>query len=70
MDRLDEGDLIEIDEDGNIFKDEEKICNGLIIDKEKVENLIKFAYENISEELEKFIDNTIEYAKRKRNDIR
>jgi hypothetical protein len=43
----------------------------LIIDKEKVESLIKFAYENISEELEKFIDNTIEYdKKRKRNDIR
>ena len=69
MDRLDEGDLIEIDEDGNIFKDEEKICNGLIIDKEKVESLIKFAYENISEELEKFIDNTIEYAKKEKGMI-
>jgi uncharacterized membrane-anchored protein len=69
MDRLDEGDLIEIDEYGNIFKDEEKICNGLIIDKEKVESLIKFAYENISEELEKFIDNTIEYAKKEKGMI-
>jgi len=69
MDRLDEGDLIEIDEYGNIFKDEEKICKGLIIDKEKVESLIKFAYENISEELEKFIDNTIEYAKKEKGMI-
>lgn len=69
MNLLLEEDLVEVDENGNITKDEVFICKGEIIDKHKVEELISFSYEHISEELEMFIDNTIEYAKKEKGMI-
>lgn len=69
MNKLDDGDFIEVDESGNVIKNEEIICGGKIVDREKVESLLEFAYENISEELEKFIDNTIEYARKEKGMI-
>lgn len=69
MNILSEGDFIEVDENGDILKDNIFICKANIIDKSKVKELISYAYEHISEELEKFIDNTIEYAKKEKGMI-
>lgn len=62
---INEGDHIEINE-GIIFKDKKEVGNGKVIDKKEVDRLIALAYENIENELDKFIDNTIDYARREK----
>ena len=59
---LTEGQIIEVI-DGNIYRDGELLGNGEVLGKQEVSEKLKKAYENLSVELDRFIDNTIDYAK-------
>ena len=65
---LAEGQIIEVI-DGNIYRDGELLGSGEVLDKQQVSEKLKKAYENLSVELDRFIDNTIEYAKREKGFI-
>lgn len=56
-------------EDGKIFRGDELIGEGDVLTREKVSVQIKLAYDNLGEELDRFIDNTIEYAKKEKGFI-
>ena len=49
--------------DGEIYRNGELLGKGEVLDKEQVGIKLKKAYENLSVELDRFIDNTIDYAK-------
>lgn len=66
---LKEDDIIEIDDDGSIYKDSELIGKGEILNEDRIKELLEIAYGNLSQELENFIDNTIEYAKKEKGFI-
>lgn len=60
-----EGDLIEIIEDGIISNGEKTVkCN--YIGPDQIEELIKLGYDNIEIELDRFIENTLKYAKKEK----
>lgn len=65
---LDDGDTIVID-NGNIYKEGQIIARGREILKVDVEKKISEAKKNIEFELSKFIDNTLNYAKKEKNVI-
>lgn len=65
---LQEGQIIEV-VDGKIYIDGNFLGEGEVLDKVAVENKIKLAYENLSVELDRFIDNTIDYAKKEKGFI-
>lgn len=65
---LKEDDIIQVI-DGKIYKEDKLIGEGEVLDKDKVEEKIEKAYENISVELSRFIDNTIDYAKKEKGFI-
>ncbi len=65
---LQEGQIIEV-LDGKIYRDGNLLGEGEVLDKVVVDNKIKLAYENLSVELDRFIDNTIEYAKKEKGFI-
>ena len=65
---LKEGQIIEII-DGKIYRDGILLGQGDVLDREEVDVRIKKAYENIAVELDRFIDNTIEYAKKEKGFI-
>ena len=65
---LKEGQIIEVN-NGLIYRDGQLIGQGEVMDKSVVEQKTKIAYENMSVELDRFIDNTIEYAKREKGFI-
>lgn len=65
---LKEGQIIEV-VDGNIYRDGKFIGSGEVLDKKVVSEKIKLAYENLGVELDKFIDNTIDYAKKEKGFI-
>ena len=65
---LTEGQVIEVI-DGEIYRDGNLLGKGEILDKEQVSIKLKKAYENLSVELDRFIDNTIEYAKKEKGFI-
>ncbi len=65
---LEEGQVIEVI-DGQIYKDGKLVGSGELLDKEAVSHKIKLAYENLGVELDKFIDNTIDYAKKEKGFI-
>ncbi|WP_373598336.1 putative cytokinetic ring protein SteA [Paraclostridium bifermentans] len=65
---LQEGQIIEV-VDGKIYRDGNFLGEGEVLDKVAVENKIKLAYENLSVELDRFIDNTIDYAKKEKGFI-
>lgn len=69
MDVLKEHDCIEVDESGNIYKEDTLISKGKILDENVINSLIKLSYDNISNELDSFIDNTIEYARKEKGMI-
>lgn len=68
FDALNEDDIIAV-EDGKIYRDDVLIGSGEVMDKLVIEKKIKLAYENIGVELDRFIDNTIEYAKKEKGMI-
>ena len=65
---LNEGDIVYV-EDGKIYRDEVYVGEGEVLTREKVAIRIKDAYDNLGEELDRFIDNTIEYAKKEKGFI-
>ena len=65
---VEEGDEIEI-VDNEIYKDGEFIGKGQWLTKEVLEYKINEAKNNLSNELDKFIENTLEYAKKEKNII-
>ena len=65
---LKEEEVIEV-VDGKIYRKGMLIGKGDILDASEVDIRIKKAYENISIELDRFIDNTIEYAKKEKGFI-
>lgn len=60
-----EGETIEISNDA-IIKDGEVICKCELLDSEKIEYLLGIGYENFEKELDRFIENTLEYAKKEK----
>ena len=68
FDELKEGQIIEVN-NGQIYRDGLFLGEGNVLDKEKVAEKIKEAYDNMSVELDRFIDNTIEYAKKEKGFI-
>lgn len=68
FDSIEEGDEIEI-KDKEIYRDGVLIGSGVILDNELVSIKLKKAYENIGVELDRFIDNTIEYARKEKGMI-
>lgn len=68
FENLKEGQFIEVN-NGQIYRDGQLIGQGEVMDRALVDEKIKIAYENMSVELDSFIDNTIEYAKREKGFI-
>lgn len=65
FDIVQEGDTIEILDDIILYKENE-IGNCILLDEEKVEELLSVGYANIEGELDRFIENTLEYAKKEK----
>ncbi|WP_353095873.1 putative cytokinetic ring protein SteA [Tissierella praeacuta] len=66
FDSLKEGDEIEIIDDNIVFKGREiGKCNH--INNSIIEDLMKLGYDNIERELDAFIENTLEYAKKEKS---
>lgn len=65
---LKENQIIEV-VDGKIYRDGQLIGQGDVLDKNEVSQRIKKAYENLAVELDRFIDNTIEYARKEKGFI-
>ena len=65
---LKENQIIEVI-DGQIYREGKLIGSGELLDKKVVSQKIKLAYENLGVELDKFIDNTIDYAKKEKGFI-
>lgn len=64
FDDIEEGETIEIIENKIIFNNKEIDCEYL--SEERITELLKNAHDNIEVELESFIDNTLEYAKKEK----
>ncbi len=65
FDIIEEGNTIKI-EDGSLYYKGEKIADCELLDKNKIETLLNIGYDNIEKELESFIENTLEYAKKEK----
>jgi len=63
MEEIEEGQEITINS-GNIYVGDKLIASGRILTLEKVKKLMEESEENFNKELERFIDNTLEYAKK------
>lgn len=67
--QLQDGDGIEVDDACNLFKSGEFLCKGRLINGDEIERMTQVAQDNLHDELERFIDNTIEYAKKEKGMI-
>ncbi|GFN35433.1 putative cytokinetic ring protein SteA [Tepidimicrobium xylanilyticum] len=65
FDKIDEGEIVEIAENAIILRGE-KIAECQLLDKNRIEELLDIGYANIEKELEDFIENTLEYAKKEK----
>lgn len=66
FERLEEGKPIELD-NYTIIYENEIISSYEHLDKDKIEEMLKVGYSNIEKELNKFIENTLEYAKKEKD---
>ena len=66
--KLNEDEILTI-VDGAIYRNGEMLGQGEVLDRAGVEEKIKIAYENLEAELDRFIDNTIDYAKKEKGFI-
>lgn len=64
--KIEENSVITINDDGEIYCDDKFIAKGEILTKEKIQVRLEEARNNIEYALDKFIDNTLEYAKREK----
>jgi uncharacterized membrane-anchored protein len=62
---IDEGDIIEIIDNAIVYN-EKKIADCELLDEGRVDELLNIGYDNIEKELESFIENTLEYAKKEK----
>ena len=60
-----DGDVIEIIDDSIVFMGN-KIADCIYMDNSMIEELVKLGYDNIENELDVFIENTLEYAKKEK----
>lgn len=60
-DEVKEGEEIEIKED-KVFKNGREIGRGEILGKKEIKEKLELSYENINRELDRFVQNTMEYA--------
>ena len=65
LDKIIEGGTIKI-QGNRIFQNGEYITNCIYLDKDKIQELLRQGYDNIESELDNFIENTLEYAKREK----
>lgn len=65
FDIIENGETISI-EDGELIYKEEVIGNCKELTKSKIDDLLKIGYDNIENELDDFIDNTLHYAKKEK----
>lgn len=65
FERIEEGDTIEIIENIIIYRGK-RIASCHLIDGNRIEELLNVAYMNIEQELDQFIENTLEYARREK----
>ena len=65
---LKEGDIIEIN-DHKIFLNDKEIGCGEYLDDNGIKEKMKICYDNLSNQLDLFIDNTIDYAKKEKGFI-
>lgn len=65
MEKFQEGDSIEVTGDHIVYNGE-VMGECIHLDKNKIEELLQVGYDNIEEELDKFIENTLDYAKREK----
>ncbi|MCT4606793.1 MAG: putative cytokinetic ring protein SteA [Marinisporobacter sp.] len=64
--KIKEGDSLEIRDD-QLYMDEECIGNGNLLTKELIKKKLEETSENFQFELDKFIENTLEYAKKEKD---
>ncbi|MCF6462038.1 putative cytokinetic ring protein SteA [Clostridium sp. Cult1] len=65
FEQVEEGQVVEVIDNNIIYKGE-KIAECEFLDKKRIEELLDIGYANIEKELENFIENTLEYAKREK----
>lgn len=65
LDKIQEGEIIEIVED-EILRNGEFISKCTHLKHDRIEELLKLGYDNIESELDLFIENTLDYAKREK----
>jgi len=63
---IQEGSLISITPEGEIYCDDRLIARGHMLTKEEIREKMQSARNNIEKSLDKFIDNTLEYAKKEK----
>ncbi len=66
---LQENSTITIADDGCIYRNEIPVAQGTILTEEALAKKMQAAQENIGQALDKFIDNTLKYAKREKSFI-
>lgn len=66
FDRINDGDILQIDNE-DIYCNDVYIGKGNLMDEAKIESLMAKSSKNLDAELDKFIENTLEYAKREKN---
>jgi uncharacterized membrane-anchored protein len=66
FEELEDGDRIKL-KDNLIIKDGVKIAQGEILDEDELEDRLAEGKKNLEDELEKFVENTLEYAKKEKN---
>ncbi len=64
-DILEDGQVLAIENEKLIYKNE-VICDALELTKKKIDALLQIGYDNIENELDDFIDNTLHYAKQEK----
>ena len=65
FDILEDGQAISIENEKLIYKNE-VLCDALELTKKKIDELLQIGYDNIENELDDFIDNTLHYAKKEK----
>ncbi len=65
-DKIQEGDTLNI-EGEEIYSNDAYIGKGTILDEQKIDELMARSYKSLDKELDKFIENTLEYAKREKD---
>ncbi|MGE5371539.1 MAG: putative cytokinetic ring protein SteA [Solirubrobacterales bacterium] len=66
FDRIREGALVEI-RDGEVWHTGSMVCSGRVLGMEHIEERLLMARENLKVELDRFVENTLEYARKEKD---